>query len=58
MFIDKIKERIFSLSLIKYALENVTKKVPTYFFPLFRGEEQGSKLVTFPILENKKYFHR
>lgn len=50
MFIDKIKERIFSLSLIKYALENVTKKVPTYFFPLFKVDEQGSKVVAFPIL--------
>lgn len=56
MFIDLVKERIFSLSLVKYALENVTKKVPTYFFPLFKVEEQGSKLTVYPILDNKKYY--
>lgn len=56
MFIDLVKERIFSLSLVKYALENVTKKVPTYFFPLFKAEEQGSKLTVYPIMDNKKYY--
>ena len=58
MFIDRVKERIFSLTLVKYALENVTKKVPTYFFPLFNSEEQGSKLTIFPILDNKKYLKK
>ena len=34
-FIEKIKTRVFNLNLIKYAVDNIAKKVPPYFFPVF-----------------------
>ena len=37
--IEKIKQKMFSLYLTRYAVQNITKKVPAYFFPLFRSDE-------------------
>jgi hypothetical protein len=54
-FIEKIKSRVFNLNLVRYAVENMSKKVPPYFFPLFTSNEQGSKLSTFPVLDAKRY---
>jgi hypothetical protein len=54
-FIEKIKARVFNLNLIKYAVDNMTKKVPPYFFPLFTLNEEGHKMLSFPLLDSKKY---
>jgi hypothetical protein len=34
-FIEKIKYKMFSLYLTRFAVENLNKKIPSYFTPLF-----------------------
>lgn len=53
-FIEKIKSKMFSLYLIKYAVENASKKIPPYFFPLFKRNETAYNMKNHPLIDNKK----